>query len=101
MANGRSVVTASVEVRAVLTERQLLTRHGRLFLYVRRNPGATATEIAEGLGLSVGSVWTVIGDLRSQGLLIVRRRHRRNVYYANVESGPQPAGILEILNGLA
>jgi DNA-binding MarR family transcriptional regulator len=70
--------------RAVLNERRLFSRHGLLLLYVGRHPGQTASEISEGLGLNIGTVWSVIGNLRSEGLLRIDKQRRRNVYYADV-----------------
>ena len=88
-----------------LTESRLLSRHGRVLLYISRHPGQTGTGIAAGLRLRIGSVWTVIGDLRTAGMITVRNQGRRHIYYANMDAplGDLPAPSLTvgiILDGL-
>jgi DNA-binding MarR family transcriptional regulator len=57
--------------------------HGRVLLYIYRHPGRPAAEIAAGLKLNPGTIWPVIGDLRSRGMITVERRRRRHYYFAN------------------
>ena len=70
----------------VLRERQLFSRYGRVLLYVWRNPGQTGVEIAKGLSLNIGTVWSLIGGLRAHGMLRIEERGRRHVYFVNTDA---------------
>jgi hypothetical protein len=69
-----------------LGERQILSLHGRVLLHIHLHPGLPAHEIAEGLSLSIHTIWSVIGDLRHADMLIVQRDHRRHRYNVNTEA---------------
>lgn len=69
-----------------LTEQQLLSLHGRVLLFIHRNRGVTSDEIAKGLSLSTNTIWSVIGDLRREGMIIARRRNRRHYYEVDTEA---------------
>ncbi len=64
----------------------LLSRHGSILFYIAANPDTTVKDLAEDFSLTRRTIWSVIGDLRGEGMLHVRKSGRRNHYLVNLEA---------------
>ena len=64
----------------------LLSRHGSILFYIAANPDTTVKHLAEDFSLTRRTIWSVIGDLRGEGMLHVRKSGRRNHYLVNLEA---------------
>ena len=65
----------------------LFTNHAAVFFHLLEHPDATIRRVADELDLAERTVVGVLGDLREEGYLLVRKEGRHNVYRANVD-GP-------------
>lgn len=75
-------------------------------MYIHRHPGQTAAQIADALSIRVGTLWTVLGDLRAAGMLNVEVKDRRHVYSVNEDAPMEDpvadsAPVKTILEGLS
>jgi DNA-binding MarR family transcriptional regulator len=61
----------------------LLSSHGLVLVTVARFGSVTVPEIADKTGLSRSTVLHSLKDLRAAGMLLVRRKGRRNEYEIN------------------
>ena len=63
----------------------MFTNHAAVFFHLLEHPDATIRRVADELDLAERTVVGVLGDLREEGYLLVRRQGRHNVYRANTE----------------
>jgi predicted ArsR family transcriptional regulator len=57
-----------------------LTNHAQVFLCVARNPGVTAREIGETVGITERAVQRILSDLEAAAYITRHRQGRRNTY---------------------
>ncbi|MEM9132897.1 MAG: helix-turn-helix domain-containing protein [Actinomycetota bacterium] len=62
-----------------------LTNHAHVLLALSRDPELRQRDIAFAVGITVGAVQRIIGDLQNQGYLETERVGRRNRYLINLE----------------
>ena len=85
---------------------QFVTNHTQVLLCVARDPDARLRDIAESLGITVGSAQRILADLVEAGYVERLREGRRNRYRVNLDSpmlrheaqeGHGIRGLLELL----
>jgi DNA-binding IclR family transcriptional regulator len=85
---------------------QFVTNHTQVLLCVVRDPDARLRDIAEAVGITVGSAQRILGDLVEAGFVERVRQGRRNRYVVNRDSpmlrhaaqdGQEIGGLLELL----
>lgn len=64
----------------------LVSSHGTALFYIAVNPGCTVYEMADELCLTRRTLWGLIGDLRREGMLIVRRDGKEHHYYVDMSA---------------
>jgi hypothetical protein len=64
----------------------LLSAQGRVLFYVTVCPDSPVEEIARSLDLTERAVWGVVRDLRSHGMIHLRKRGRRHHYVINLDA---------------
>jgi DNA-binding IscR family transcriptional regulator len=64
----------------VATEWGFLTNHGRALLCIAHDPGVRLREIAETLGITERSAYSIVSDLTTAGYVLKKRDGRRNWY---------------------
>src|SRR6266545_2866457 len=64
----------------------LLSAQGRVLFYVAVCPDSPVEEIARNLDLTKRAVWGVVRDLRSHGMIHLRKRGRRHHYVINLDA---------------
>jgi biotin operon repressor len=64
----------------------LLSAQGRVLFYVAVCPDSPVEEIARNLDLTERAVWGVVRDLRSRGMIHLRKRGRRHHYVINLDA---------------
>ena len=69
----------------VLPSWTFLTNHAHVLLALSRDPELRQRDIAFAVGITVGAVQRIIGDLQDQGYLETERVGRRNRYVINLE----------------
>jgi predicted HTH transcriptional regulator len=62
-----------------------LTYHGRVLVYIAKNPQATSREIAREVGITERAVQKVIHDLVSEGYTVRHKTGRSNTYTIHPE----------------
>jgi predicted HTH transcriptional regulator len=62
-----------------------LTYHGRVLVYLTKNPHATCREIAQKAGVTERAIQKVICDLVGDGYIVRHRTGRGNTYKINPE----------------
>ena len=70
----------------------LMSSHGTVFFYVATHPDCTIKEMTEALFLTRRTIWGLVGDLRTAGMVEVRKSGRRNHYFANPGSHAHDPG---------
>jgi len=60
-----------------------LSNHGRVFVYIAKNPSTTQGTIAREVGLTLRGVQKIVSDLESAGYILRFREGRRNYYVVN------------------
>ena len=85
---------------------QFVTNHTQVLLAISRDPDLRLRDIADALGITVGSAQRILSDLVDAGFVTRRRNGRRNRYEVNRESamlrhqaqnGQQIGGLLDLL----
>ncbi len=61
-------------------------RAGLVLFYVAANPDSTLRDLAQQLGLTERTIYTVMKDLSGAGMVFVRKEGRRNFYTVNAEA---------------
>jgi predicted HTH transcriptional regulator len=61
------------------------TNHGRILVYIARQPRTTAQQLAEKAGLSIRAVQNIIDDLATAGYIERHKEGRRNSYVVHPE----------------
>jgi DNA-binding IclR family transcriptional regulator len=83
-----------------------VTNHTQVLLCIARNPDVLLREIAETVGITVGSAQRILADLIEGGFVARERHGRRNRYVVNYDSpmlrhaaqdGQEIGGLLELL----
>ncbi len=64
----------------------LVSSHGSVLFYVAIHPDCTIREMADELALTERTVWGIVGDLRREGMLNVRREGHRHHYTVNLDA---------------
>lgn len=64
----------------------LVSSHGNALFYIAVNPGCTVHEMADELCLTRRTLWGLIGDLRREGMLAIRRDGREHHYYVDMNA---------------
>ena len=64
----------------------LMSSHGTVFFYVATHPDCTIKEMTGALSLTRRTIWALLGDLRTAGMVKVRKSGRRHHYFANPDS---------------
>ena len=71
---------------------RLLCSHGGALVYIARHPGCTAEDVSAALVVTPRTVWRLIGDLKREGLIRVRKEGKRHRYSINEQGHlPDPA----------
>ena len=65
---------------------RLLTSHGLVLFYIGVRPDCTIQEISDGLSLTSRTVYGVVGELRSERMVNVRKDGRRHHYSVNYDT---------------
>src|ERR1051325_6277261 len=85
---------------------QFVTNHTQVLLCIARDPDVRLREIAETVGITVGSAQRILADLIEAGFVERERHGRRNRYAVNHDSpmlrhaaqaGQEIGGLLELL----
>jgi DNA-binding MarR family transcriptional regulator len=85
---------------------QFVTNHTQVLLCISRDPDVRLRDIAESVGITVGSAQRILADLIEAGYVQRRRVGRRNRYLINLDSpmlrheaqeGHAIGGLLELL----
>ncbi len=64
----------------------LVSSHGTALFYIAVHPGCTIHEMADELCLTRRTLWGLVGDLRRQDMLVVRRDGREHHYYVDMSA---------------
>lgn len=64
----------------------LVSSHGSALFYIAVHPGCTIHEMAAELCLTRRTLWGLVGDLRRQDMLLVRRDGREHHYYVDMSA---------------
>ncbi len=64
----------------------LVSSHGTALFYIAVNPGCTVHEMADQLCLTRRTLWGLIGDLRREGMLIIRKDGKEHHYYVEMNA---------------
>ena len=67
-------------------EWQFVTNHTQVLLCIARDPDVRLRDIADSVGITVGSAQRIVGDLIEAGFVERTREGRRNSYVVNRES---------------
>jgi hypothetical protein len=65
---------------------QFVTNHTQVLLCVARDPNIRLRDIADSVGITIGSAQRILGDLIEAGYLQSEREGRRNRYVINWDS---------------
>src|SRR3954454_14493276 len=72
--------TAGFRMLAFMGEWKLLSNHGRVLVFVARQPDARLRDIAEGVGITERSAHRIVSELCADGYLARKQNGRRNHY---------------------
>jgi DNA-binding IclR family transcriptional regulator len=85
---------------------QFVTNHTQVLLCIARDPDIRLRDIAEAVGITVGSAQRILADLVKAEFVSRERRGRRNRYVVNLgspmlrheaQNGQEIGGLLELL----
>ena len=85
---------------------QFVTNHTQVLLAIARDPDLRLRDIADDLGITVGSAQRILSDLVEAGFVTRERHGRRNRYVINrgsdmlrheAQDGQQIDGLLDLL----
>jgi DNA-binding MarR family transcriptional regulator len=85
---------------------QFVTNHTQVLLCIARDPDARLRDVADSVGITVGSAQRILSDLVDAGFVQRRREGRRNRYVVNrdapmlrhlAQEGQHIGGLLELL----
>jgi DNA-binding IclR family transcriptional regulator len=85
---------------------QFVTNHTQVLLCIARDPDVRLRDIADAVGITVGSAQRILADLIEAGFVERQREGRRNRYLVNHDSpmlrhaaqdGQEIGGLLELL----
>ena len=85
---------------------QFVTNHTQVLLCIARDPDVRLRDIAESVGVTVGSAQRILSDLVESGFVTRERLGRRNRYVVNRDSpmlrhdaqdGQEIGGLLDLL----
>lgn len=85
---------------------QFVTNHTQVLLAISREPDLRLRDIADNLGITVGSAQRILSDLVEAGFVTRERHGRRNRYVINrttdmvrheAQDGQQIGGLLDLL----
>ena len=85
---------------------QFVTNHTQVLLCIARDPEARLRDVADSVGITVGSAQRILSDLVDAGFVQRRREGRRNRYVVNrdapmlrhdAQDGQDIGGLLELL----
>ena len=85
---------------------QFVTNHTQVLLCIARDPDIRLRDIAESVGITVGSAQRILADLIDAGFVERERRGRRNRYVIKLDApmlrhsaqnGHEIGGLLELL----
>lgn len=62
-----------------------LSNHGRVFVYLSKNPSSTTEKLSREVGLSLRGVQKIISDLEQYGYVARHKEGRRNHYTIHSE----------------
>jgi len=62
-----------------------LSNHGRVFIFIAKNPSSTTEKISREVGLSQRGVQKIIADLEQGGYIAWHKEGRRNHYVVHPE----------------
>ena len=85
---------------------QFVTNHTQVLLFVARDPDARLRDVADAVGITVGSAQRILSDLVEAGFVQRQRHGRRNRYVVDrdapmlrhvAQEGQEIGGLLELL----
>jgi DNA-binding MarR family transcriptional regulator len=85
---------------------QFVTNHTQVLLCIARDPDVRLRDIAESVGITVGSAQRILSDLVGSGFVERERHGRRNRYVVNraalmlrhtAQDGQEIGGLLDLL----
>jgi DNA-binding MarR family transcriptional regulator len=85
---------------------QFVTNHTQVLLCIARDPDARLRDVADSVGITVGSAQRILSDLVDAGFVQRQREGRRNRYVVNrdapmlrhvAQEGQDIGGLLELL----
>lgn len=85
---------------------QFVTNHTQVLLCIARDPDMRLRDIADSVGITIGSTQRILADLIEAGFIERKRQGRRNRYVINHDSpmlrhaaqdGQEIGGLLELL----
>ena len=83
-----------------------MTNHTQVLLFVARDPDARLRDVADAVGITVGSAQRILSDLVEAGFVQRQRHGRRNRYVVDrdapmlrhvAQEGQEIGGLLELL----
>ena len=83
-----------------------MTNHTQFLLFVSRDPDARLRDVADAVGITVGSAQRILSDLVEAGFVQRKRHGRRNRYVVDrdapmlrhvAQEGQEIGGLLELL----
>jgi DNA-binding transcriptional ArsR family regulator len=69
-----------------------LSNHGRVLLFLARDPRMRLRDIAAGLGVTERSAYAIVADLTRAGYITKHKDGRRNRYQIQAHLLPEPTG---------
>jgi DNA-binding transcriptional ArsR family regulator len=60
--------------------------HGSVLFHIAAHPGCSIQDVADGIGLTTRTIWSIVGDLQRAGMVECRRQGRRNRYRVNLNA---------------
>ena len=85
---------------------QFLTNHTQVLLCIARDPDIRLRDVADAVGITVGSAQRILSDLVDAGFVERQRHGRRNRYVVNLDApmlrhaaqdGQEIGGLVELL----
>ena len=64
----------------------LVSSHGAVVFHIATHPDCTVGDIADAMAVTERTVWGLIGDLRREAMLHVRKDGRRHRYRVNPDA---------------
>ena len=68
------------------THCEIFSARGRALVHIAAHPGCNIDSIASALCLTPRTVWSIIGELRNDGMIRITREGRNHYYRVNLDA---------------